>query len=383
MEVKKRHEPIYRFFRGLLSPLFKRLLRYYEYDVVEPTQNPTIILANHVTDFDPMLMSVSFPQQMYFVASEHILRLGLVSRIIKYLAAPIGRTKGRRDAVTVMEVFRTLKKGKNVCVFAEGNRTFTGKTCEVLASTGKMVRVSGADLVTYKLTGGYFSSPRWSRSLRKGAMTGRLIGRYTAAQLQLMSAQEVNALIEKDLYEDAYARQEEEHIAFKGKDLAENMEIALYICPKCEQVKTMKSKGNFFSCTCGYTVEYTQFGELVGENVIFNSTTDWDEWQLKKLPALIEEAGEKPICSDQNQRIYKVQPASRSQLIEEGELKIYRDRLCCGNSSFLISDISDMAIYGRMTLAFSTLDGNQYEIKSPFPRSACIYFELFQILKKG
>ncbi|MBE6700135.1 MAG: hypothetical protein E7584_07870 [Ruminococcaceae bacterium] len=31
-----------------------------------------IVLSNHVTDYDPILVGLSFPHQMYFVASEHI-----------------------------------------------------------------------------------------------------------------------------------------------------------------------------------------------------------------------------------------------------------------------------------------------------------------------
>ena len=47
----------------------------------------------------------------------------------------------------------------NVCVFPEGNRTWDGVTAKFLPSIGKLARSSGASLVTYKLTGGYFASP--------------------------------------------------------------------------------------------------------------------------------------------------------------------------------------------------------------------------------
>lgn len=44
-----------------------------------------IVLSNHVTDYDPLLVGVSFPGQMYFVASEHITRWDIASLNIEDL----------------------------------------------------------------------------------------------------------------------------------------------------------------------------------------------------------------------------------------------------------------------------------------------------------
>ena len=50
---------------------------------------PCIVVPNHVSNWDPLLVAMSFPKkQMYFVASEHLYRLGFASKLLAYFLAP-------------------------------------------------------------------------------------------------------------------------------------------------------------------------------------------------------------------------------------------------------------------------------------------------------
>ncbi|MDL2235775.1 1-acyl-sn-glycerol-3-phosphate acyltransferase [Christensenellaceae bacterium OttesenSCG-928-L17] len=380
MKVRDRHILQYKYLRKTVKPFLKRLFRF-EYEEVQCPEGPTLVLVNHVMDLDPALVALSFPQHMYFVASEHVYRLRVISMIIRYLLAPIARVKGRRDARTVAEVFRALKGGSNVCIFAEGNRTFNGETGEILSSTGKMVYKSGANLVTYRIEGGYLTQPRWAKSLRRGHTRGRVVGMYTAETLREMTAEQVNALIVRDLYEDAYARQRENPIPYKGKSLAEDIQIAAYICPHCKQIGTIKSYGSRFSCACGMQGVYTEYGFLEGELLPFTTMIQWDAWQMEELKRIVDAAGSEPIFSSINQNLFMVEPGVRNRLLVNGTLQIYKDRICFEDYVFEFSEISDMAIYGRMTLVFSSKQGNQYEIKSSYPRSACVYYQIYLLMR--
>ena len=379
MKVKDRHIFQYRLLRKCFAPLFKHIFRY-DCEEVNCPEGPTIILANHVTDFDPALVAISFSRHMYFVASEHVYRLRLVSGILRYLVAPIARIKGRRDARTVAEVFRALKGGSNVCIFAEGNRTFNGLTCNILESTGKMVYKSGANLITYKLEGGYLTQPRWAAQLRPGRMRGYVVGTYSAEELHAMTADEVNTLIVRDLQEDAYARQTENPVPYTCKALAEHIEIAAYICPNCKKIGTIKSHRNTFSCACGLNGKYTEFGFLEG-NFPFITIAQWDAWQVEELACIIKMSGEQPIHENVDQTLYIVEPGVGNRKLVNGTLRIYKNKLCFEDYTFEFSEISDMAIYGRMTLVFSNKQGNQYEIKSAYPRSACIYYQIYLLMR--
>ena len=171
--MKKRHKIFY----TLLSPLVKVYLKLkFNYSCKRGKELPEnyIVLSNHATDYDPLFLGVSFPRQMYFVASEHITRFGVAYKLLKYVFAPIVRYKGTIAASTVIEIMRKTKRGGNVCVFAEGSRTWDGVTASIHPSTAKLVKAAGCGLVTFRLSGGYFTSPMWSgsKNTRKGTMLG-------------------------------------------------------------------------------------------------------------------------------------------------------------------------------------------------------------------
>jgi hypothetical protein len=72
-----------------------------------------------------------------------------------------------------MEIMRATKKGKSVCIFAEGVRTWDGVTNPILPSTASLIKAAKCGLVTYRVTGGYFVSPNWSEGgTRRGPISG-------------------------------------------------------------------------------------------------------------------------------------------------------------------------------------------------------------------
>ncbi len=161
----KRHVAIYRLLWFPVT-LFVRLKFKFTAVPAPDIPGPYFVLANHNTDWDPMLMACSFKKHMYFVASEHLYRRGFASKMLKWELSPIALIKGSTDTVSAFNIIRTLKQGANICLFAEGNRSWNGLTGLIHPTTGRLVKALNATLVTYKLVGGYLTSPRWSRFLR-------------------------------------------------------------------------------------------------------------------------------------------------------------------------------------------------------------------------
>lgn len=379
-KATRRHRLCWQLFRFLARPFVAVALRFTP-EKAPDIDAPVLVLANHNTDFDPALVALSFKRQMYFVASEHAFRWGWITRLLGYLFAPMPIVKGGGDLRATMDILRTLRGGKNLCIFAEGNRSVDGVTAAISPATGLLAK-SGVDLVTYRLEGGYFTHPRWARSRRKGKMRGAVVGHYTAARLKEMTLEEINQRIQHDLYEDAYARQAVERTAFRGKNLAENLETALYVCPSCGKMDTLKSKDDRLHCPCGLTARYTAYGMLEGRSVPFDTVTKWYAWQLEQVAARVDAPIGSVLLQDPEQHLYEVEPCVGATLLTSGEMRMTAEALLLGEHTFALADIIDMAIVGQMTLTFTLQNGQHYEIKSDAPRSGYKYLNMFDALRR-
>jgi len=301
---------------------------------------------------------------------------------MNFIFAPIPFNKAKTDVTSIKEMLRRLKAGANVCLFAEGDRSFNGMTSPIALSTAKLAKKSGADLITYHFEGAYFITPRWAKNKRNGKIYGGVANVYTADKLESMSAEEILAAIERDLFEDAYKRQLENPQLYTGEDLAENLETVLYICPVCNEVGSIVSGGNAFHCgqKCGLKGIYLNTGLLEGDTVPFSTITEWDRWQTEQLVSIVNDAGDYPICSDNDQLLYQVRPAVDKTLVTEGKMYIDRKKFYCGGMSFPLRNITRFAVAGQQTLLFALTDGPTYEVRSRTPRSALKYREVFKIL---
>jgi 1-acyl-sn-glycerol-3-phosphate acyltransferase len=374
------HKVIFWLLRGVVRPAMRLVLGF----ECRPWRGParaSLIIANHVTDLDPALVGLCFSRQVYFVASEHALRKGLLSAMIRFVFAPIPINKMKSDPAALMEVVRRLDAGCSVVLFAEGNRTYTGVTGDVSPTTARLAKSTGADLITVRLEGGYFTTPRWAATMRKGRMTGQVVAQYSAEELRAMTSQQVLAIIERDTREDAYQRQAANPVRFRGKQLAEGIEIALYLCPGCRQLGTIRSQGDRFRCPCGLAGRYTETGMLAGEGLEFSTIRDWDAWQTSQLPALVARAGDAPICQDEDQDLFAIEPHIGSTLVAQGTLSISRGELSCASVVVPLGDLTRMAMVDRMTLQFGLADGRQYEVRCHRPRSSAKYVAIWRLLR--
>ena len=323
---------------------------------------PCIVISNHVTDLDPFLVAMSFPhKQLYYVASEHIFRLPVASKIITTLLDPIARKKGDSGFGAVREILRRVKQGHSICLFAEGDCTWDGRTGPIPPATGKMVRSSGATLVTYRLEGGYFTSPRWGRGIRRGEMRGHPVGVYPPEQLRKMKGKEITALIERDIFEDAWARQKAHPVTYQTNCRAERLEIALFLCPECRHIGTLKADGDTLRCSCCGSAVRMQTDYTFAPGAPFPTVAEWDQWQHKALCAGDYAHGETlfsdPVCA-----FSRILPDHRTEKLTATEL-VQRDGvLHCGGMTFPLREIEHMAIVQKRLLLF-TCGGHYYTVK--------------------
>lgn len=405
----KRHVILWRLLTFIFKPglkLFFRLKsRVFTGDQNNNIPESFMVISNHCTSYDPVMISLSFPQHMYFIAGNHVFKSGIWSRLLTWCFAPIGRQKSHSATAAVMESIKCLKQGFNVCMFAEGNCSYNGLTSPVLPATGKMIKKAGCGLVTYHFEGGYFMAPRWSLNRRWGQIKGYPVTYLTADKIKDMSVDEINEIIARDLSEDAYKRQEQEHHKYYGRKLAEALETLLYVCPACQGISTMTSHKNIMTCSCGLKVRYDLFGFLHDESpeemskqnnshyffsfpLEYNSgitITEWDNYQRKYLFQLIDKTADGEIIfSDDNITLYKSNSASERISIMTGTLSISNNELVLNDRHFQMDKIMGFTTCNRSGLIFM-YDKVLYELRAAHNFNALKYSDYYNyiMMKQG
>lgn len=380
MDLYKRHCRYWKIIH-VIGELLVKVKFGYKYKKIKTEELPEtyIVLANHVTDFDPIFVGVSFEKQMYFVASEHISRWGIASKLINHIFAPIIRYKGTTAASTVMEMIRKVREGKSVCMFAEGARSWDGVTAYIQPATGKVIKSAKCALVTFRIEGGYFVSPNWSEGgTRRGPVSGKLVNVYTKEQIASMSVEEINKVIAQDLHEDAYERQLAAPMKYKGKQTAVKMENLLFLCPKCGAVDSMHSKKDTVSCEkCNLNFTYNEYAML--EGLEHKTVKELYAWQKEQVIRAAED-GELVYTAPDG----VLQSVSKGEevVLAQGAIALSKEKLVCGEYEIPIAEIMDMAMHGRHALVFSTTD-MYYELK-PIAESNTLKFHmLYEVYKTG
>ena len=336
---------------------------------------PCLLVSNHVSAWDPLLVAMSLKhKQLYYVASEHLFRMGPVSKALEYLVAPIPRPKASSGFETVKTCLRRLKEGGSVGLFAEGEQSWDGRTAPIFPATGKLARSSGASLVTFRLEGGYLSLPRWGRGVRRGAVHAHVVNVYSPAQLKAMSAKEITAAIERDISENAWERQKAAPVRYRGRRTAEGLERALYLCPGCGRTDGLRSQGDTLSCACGRSWRYTPLGTFDPPEP-FETIADWDDWQRSAL--LERRADDGPLFSDGGVTLTRLLPGHQEVPAGVGVLSQFDDRLICAGKSFPLREIDNMAMVLSRTLLLS-VHGEYWQIRAGERTNLRKYLEIWK-----
>ena len=240
-----------------------------------------------------------------------------------------------------------------------------------------MVKKARCGLVTYKIVGGYFASPRWSQSnTRKGYVHGAPVNVYTQGQLETMTVDEINEAINRDLYEDAYDRQMKDPKVYKGKNLAKYMENLLFICPKCGKIDTIQTTDDTVTCSaCDLSFKYNVYGML--EESIFKTVKELADWQRLEVEKI---ATSDAIYTASGGRMITVKKHEET-LVAEGPVTLSRASLICGDMEIPLGEISDMSIHGRRGLVF-TAQKQYYELIPSQEANALKFLWLYEAYSK-
>jgi len=382
MKKKLRHRLVYKLAAPIIYKFLKRKFNFtYESCNIKP---PFIVLANHTTDYDAFFISASFKDNIYFVMSDHVSSLKS-GKLINYLVSPIPITKSGTDAETVKNIFSILKQNGAVGIFPEGNKSFSGGPSWIKPSTAKLVRKAKVPIILYNITGGYFSSPRWSKVKRKGHIHGFVRKILTPEDIINLTDDELYNLICSNLNINAYIEQEKHLVEYRANNKADNIQALLYYCPCCGGFNTIYGLGEQIKCkTCNLNANINQYGYL--ENSPFERLDIWDEWQKKKLLSQDFESlkdndiitSDKDWCLQLKQTKYKSMNLGKFTSVITKKYLMFKNNI--DEIKINVSDIIGMAIEGICSIQLSLKNGTVYRLKNDLNTNGLKYVNLINRL---
>jgi 1-acyl-sn-glycerol-3-phosphate acyltransferase len=353
------HDGIYRLLARLVAPFARGIFRFHHEK--HRFRGPTLVICNHVTNYDPILVGISFPKDpLHFVCSEHLFRLGWISKVLQFVFDPIPRRKAVSGADTAMACLRKLKQGRSVCLFAEGKCTWDGITAEIVPSTGRLARMSGVSLITCRLEGAYLTAPRWGKGIRPGKMGFRVVGTYSPETLQTMDGQQIEELIQRDIHENIWESQKAQPVRYRSRRRAENLQTVLYLCPRCRKAGNLTSKGKHLLCGCGAKWEYTEFGAFEPREPLEN-IAQGDAWQRRELARQLQEGNVE--LQDEQVTVYSLGDQHQETVLTTDTLILQDGVLRCGHLQWPLADIDALALVQSRNLMLSCGEG-YYQLKA-------------------
>lgn len=134
-----------------------------------PATGGALICANHQSYFDPVLVGLTSPRRMNYLARDTLFLNPILAPLIRFLdAIPIDREGG--GLAGIKETLRRLKAGEQVLIFPEGTRSRDGEVSPLKAGFCAVARRSKVMLVPVGVDGAYQAWPRTARLPRPGRM---------------------------------------------------------------------------------------------------------------------------------------------------------------------------------------------------------------------
>ena len=130
-----------------------------------PRKGGVLIVANHQSYLDPVLVGVKLPRAASFLAKSELFEGRFFVGLIRMLNAfPV--RQGRGDISAVREAINRLGQGSALVLFPEGTRTEDGELIHLEAGVGLIVRKTTAPVVPCAIEGSYRAWPRRRKMFR-------------------------------------------------------------------------------------------------------------------------------------------------------------------------------------------------------------------------
>ncbi len=124
-----------------------------------PATGPVIIASNHISYYDPVIVSTGVYRDMKFMAWGRLFTIPIFSSMIRFFGAfPVELTKVDKSAY--VDALKILLKNKALIIFPEGGRSDDGKVKDLKLGIARLALKTNARIVPVTLVGVYEAWPK-------------------------------------------------------------------------------------------------------------------------------------------------------------------------------------------------------------------------------
>jgi 1-acyl-sn-glycerol-3-phosphate acyltransferase len=125
-----------------------------------PLDGPLLVVANHQSMFDPVLVGFASRRYLSFLARKNLFEQPILATLIRKLnAIPIDRGLGKDGIQAVLDA---LGEGRAVLVFPEGERTHTGEVQPLKPGVSLLIKRVNCPIVPVGIAGAFAA---WNRHM--------------------------------------------------------------------------------------------------------------------------------------------------------------------------------------------------------------------------
>ena len=257
----------------------------YNRKVLKEQKDGFILIGNHYSSADQFLIGAAVKgKKINFVVSSHFFNDKKTRWLLKLIKA-IKKEQFINDITAIRKMKRVIDENGIVYIAPTGQISLMGANNFIPKGIVKLIRLCKGNVVAMRSTGSHLCLPKWGTSKRRYPINIEFINVINKDEIKLLSDEEIYNRIIDSIEVNEYLEQEKVMIPLKGKSLAEGLDGALYICPKCGKKYHMNSKGNELTCTlCGNKVVMNKYGFLEGktkDDVSYKYPYEWYLYQKR------------------------------------------------------------------------------------------------------
>lgn len=230
---------------------------------IKGKKGPFVIIANHEAALDFVNLIGATKEHLSFVISNSFYNTlpfkGVVSKLGMIPKQQFQTTL--RDLGTMRS---TLKNDGILVIYPAGLMCEDGLSTPIPPTTYEFLRWLNNDVYVAKITGTYFSMPKWSKGIRRGRTYIDIYKLFDKEALVGMPVEEIKAKTTEALDFDAYLEQEKLKIKYSHNSNIEGLENVLYACPNCMGEFTIrtKKKKTIYCVQCGFEEKSDKYALL-------------------------------------------------------------------------------------------------------------------------